>query len=99
MAYQPTLSGPWRATAAAAGLLWLASLAAFIVIGFQTSGNTRYGIAVVALMLSGLAVFTFLRNLGRVVSGEIDEPGPWEVRLAAVGLTLLAAAWILLLLP
>lgn len=98
MSYQPTLSGAWRATAAVTGLAWLASLAAFIVIGLQTSGNNRYGIAVVALMLSGLAVFTFLRNLGRIVSGEVvDEPGPWEVRLAAVALTLLAAAWILLM--
>lgn len=94
---QPTLSGAWRATAAISGFAWLASLAGYIVYGLQSTGNPRYGTAIIIFMLAGLATFTFLRNLGKIISGDVDEPGPWEVRLAAVGLTLLAISWILLL--
>ena len=56
MSYQPSLSGGWRAAAAVTGLLWLGSLAAFIVIG---QSDQQVKASEVAGALSEALVLTF----------------------------------------
>ncbi|GAB3298192.1 hypothetical protein EK0264_16700 [Epidermidibacterium keratini] len=91
---RPTLPASWRAIAIALSLLWLGSMVAFLVISLGGYGNRLSGLAGILVMLASLIVLALLRNLGRVVSGEIAEPGDWEVKLAIAGALMLIAAWL-----
>ena len=95
MSDEPTLTANWRMAAAVLGIGWLGSVISFLV--FTVGGTTHRlaGIGLVMVMLGGLTVLALLRNLGKVVSGEIDAPGVWEVRLAAASAVLIGTGWIL----
>lgn len=92
---RPTLPASWRAIAVGLSLLWLGSMVAFLVISLGGYGNRLSGLAGILVMLASLIVLALLRNLGRTVSGELDAPGDWEVKLAVAGGLMLAAAWVL----
>ncbi|WP_153504830.1 hypothetical protein [Cumulibacter manganitolerans] len=97
MSHTPTLSGGWRAVAAALALAWLGSVIAFLV--FTVGGTTHRlaGVGFILELLAGLTVLGLLRNLGKVISEEVSAPGDWEVRLAMVSLLLVAGGWALFL--
>ncbi len=89
------LSSNWRMTAAVLGIGWLGSMVCFVV--FTVGGTTHRlaGIGLILVMLAGLTTLALLRNLGKIISGELDDPGPWEVRLTAVSVVLMGTGWIL----
>ena len=89
------LSANWRMTAAVLGIGWLGSVISFLV--FTVGGTTHRlaGVGLIMVMLAGLTTLSLLRNLGKVVSGEIDAPGVWEVRLTAASAVMIGTGWIL----
>lgn len=97
MSHTPTLSGGWRALAAALSLAWLGSTIAFLVITIGGTTHRLAGVGFILVMLAGLTVLALLRNLGKVIGEEAPAPGPWEVRLAAASIALLLTGWALFL--
>lgn len=89
------LSTNWRMTAAVLGIGWLGSVICFLA--FTVGGTTHRlaGVGLIMVMLAGLTLLTLLRNLGKVISGDIAAPGAWEVRLAAVTVVMVGTGWIL----
>lgn len=95
MSEESSLTGSWRMTAAVLGVGWVGSVICFLV--FTVGGTTHRlaGVGLIMVMLAGLTTLTLLRNLGKVIAGDIDAPGPWEVRLAAASVVMMGTGWIL----
>lgn len=92
---ESSLSASWRMTAAVLGIGWLGSVISFLVFTVGGTPHRLAGIGLIMVMLAGLTTLALLRSLGKVVSGEIDAPGVWEVRLAAASIVMIGTGWIL----
>lgn len=95
MSTDDDLNPNWRLTAAVLGLGWLGSVIAFLAFTIGGTTHRLAGVGLILVMLAGLTVLAFLRNLGKIITGEIERPGPWEVRLAAVSVVLIGTGWIM----
>lgn len=95
MPEESPLTASWRMTAAVLAIGWLGSVICFLV--FTVGGTTHRlaGVGLIMVMLAGLTTLALLRNLGKVIAGEVDAPREWEVRLAAASVVLMGTGWIL----
>ena len=97
MAHTPALPGNWRAIAAFLSLGWLGSVIAFLVFTIGGTTHRLAGVGMILVMLASLTVLALLRNLGKVISEEIEAPGDWEIKLAVVSALMIAAGWVVFL--
>ena len=95
MTHIPSLSGNWRAIAAALALAWLGSVIAFLVFTIGGTTHRLAGVGFIFELLAGLTVLALLRNLGKVIAEEIPAPGDWEVKLTAASIVLIIGGWVL----